>query len=153
MKKILVFIAFITIIVSARSQNSSGNRIKFNYDSAGNQYQRLLCLNCPQSKTIETKKVKDLEPEDLQKFNSEDVISYYPNPVLEELYLKWQLIENNKVAAIKLFTSTGVLLKSNTNLEVVNDMVISFSDYPTGLYFIEMIYSNGEQKTIQIIKK
>ena len=42
--------------------------------------------------------------EDLLKFSPEDVISYYPNPVREELYLKWELVNENKVSSIEVFS-------------------------------------------------
>jgi hypothetical protein len=149
--KNLVLLIF--TIFSLTSFAQLGNRIKFSYDSAGNQYQRALCLNCATSKTTAPKDLKKLEPEDLKKFNSEDVISYYPNPVQQELYLKWELVNDNKVTAIQVFSVTGILLKTFPSLESANDQIINFQEYPTGNYFLEMMYTNGEQKSIQIIKK
>lgn len=149
--KNLVLLIFTIFSLTTFAQN--GNRIKFSYDSAGNQFQRVWCINCATSKTSTLKDLKKLEPEDLKKFNSEDVISYYPNPVQQELYLKWELINDNKVMAIELFSVSGVLLKTFLSLETVNDQIINFQEYPTGNYFLEMRYTNGDQKSIQIIKK
>jgi Secretion system C-terminal sorting domain len=146
-------ILLIFTICSFNTFAQYGNRIKFSYDSAGNQFQRALCLNCATTRTAPPKEFKKLEPEDLKKFNSEDLISYYPNPVQQELYLKWELVNDNKVTAIQVFSVTGILLKTFPSLESANDQIINFQEYPTGNYFLEMMYTNGEQKSIQIIKK
>jgi Secretion system C-terminal sorting domain len=73
--------------------------------------------------------------------------------VQQELYLKWELVNDNKVTSIQVFSVAGILLKTFTSLESANDQIINFQEYPTGNYFLEMMYSNGEQKSIQIIKK
>ncbi len=153
MKKFFFIFLATFALTHFSTQAQYGSRIKFSYDSAGNQYQRALCLNCATSKTAQPKKMDKLEPQDLKKFNSEDVISYYPNPVQQELYLKWELVNDNKVTAIEVFSITGVLLKTFPSLESANDQIINFQEYPTGNYFLEMKYTNGEQKSIQIIKK
>ncbi|WP_430399831.1 T9SS type A sorting domain-containing protein [Flavobacterium sp.] len=136
--------------IGAQSQD----RIKFDYDTAGNQIVRKLCLGCLESKTSEEeiKAVTDLKEEDLLKFSSNDVISYYPNPVKEELYLKWELINENKVSKIEIYSINGQLVKSIKSLENENSSVIPFQEYPVGTYSILLFYTNNEQKSITIIK-
>ncbi|PKQ45188.1 T9SS type A sorting domain-containing protein [Confluentibacter flavum] len=131
------------------------DKIKFEYDLAGNQIQRSLCINCSTSKTAneKTKEITALEEEDLQKFSSEDVISYYPNPVKEELYLQWELIEDNDVSSIQVYGLNGQVLQSFSNLERKNNQNIAFQTYPIGMYAVVLFYKNGEQKSIKIIKK
>ncbi len=93
---------FILFILFGFSQfTSAQDRIIFSYDNAGNQITRSLCLQCTTLKNSpKPKEIIALKEEDLQKFFPEDVISYYPNPVKEELYLKWELKDENLVNSI-----------------------------------------------------
>lgn len=131
-------------------------KLTFNYDPAGNQILRELCLSgCSTSAKQETeiKEIEALKEEDLLKFSPEDVISYYPNPVKEELYIKWQLQENNYITSIQVFSLTGQLLK-NYQLALRNDnQNIPFQEYPRGVYLVVLYYSSGDQKSIRIIKQ
>jgi hypothetical protein len=147
------FILFILLGFSLFA--SAQDRITFSYDNAGNQITRSLCLQCTTSKNS-TKPIKEiiaLKEEDLQKFFPEDVISYYPNPVKEELYLKWELIAGNLVTSIQVYGLSGQLLKSYSGLEKNNAQNIPFQVYPSGTYAVVLFYTNGEQKSIKIIKQ
>ncbi|KQB37714.1 T9SS type A sorting domain-containing protein [Flavobacterium aquidurense] len=131
-------------------------KITFNYDSAGNQILRELCLSgCSQSakQAEEVKEIAALTEDDLLKFSSEDVISYYPNPVKEELYIKWELQEGNYITSIQVFSLTGQLLRSySPNLHNTSQN-IPFQEYPRGVYAVMLYYKNGDQKSIKIIKQ
>ena len=151
MKQILlVILLFITSI------NFAQNKILFEYDTAGNQIKRTLCINClPETakSSEKPKEIDELTAEDLIKTFPEDALSYYPNPVKEELYLKWNLIDDNKLTEIQLFSLSGQLLKRITKLENQNSESIIFQQYPQGIYTILLLYSNGEQKSLKIIKQ
>jgi len=153
MKQVLLIPLFFIVTSSISAQV---DRILFNYDSAGNQIKRELCINCSSSlirtSQEETKEVVDLKEEDLLKFEAEDLISYYPNPVREELYLKWELANNN-VSKIEIYSLSGQLIKFLPNLEKENSKIISFQEYPSGTYSVLLSYTNGEQKSITIIKQ
>ncbi|MEN9907651.1 MAG: hypothetical protein RLZZ540_792 [Bacteroidota bacterium] len=152
MNKIFTFLLFLCCSIS---QAQVADRITFSYDDAGNQIQRLLCINCSTSKMIDekTKEITALEEGDLLKFSPQDLISYYPNPVKEELFLKWELIEGNYVSSIQVYGLNGQVLQSFSNLEKKNNQNIAFQTYPTGMYGVILFYKNGEQKSIKIIKK
>ena len=149
MKKqlLLLFLGF-SLFVKAQ------DKITFDYDNAGNQIRRDLCLTCAKTayKTTAPKEIVALKQEDLQKFSPEDVISYYPNPVKEELYLKWELVDNKTVSAIYLFSISGQQLQAYNGLDKTNSLNIPFMDYPSGTYLVNMIYNDDEQKTIKIVK-
>lgn len=145
MNKIFTFLLFLCCSIS-----QAQDRITFSYDNAGNQIQRLLCINCLTSKM--TKEIAALEDEDLQKFFPEDLISYYPNPVKEELYLKWELVADKTVTSIYLYAMNGQVLKTYNNLKNGNTLNIPFLEYPTGTYLLVLVYNDGEQKTIKIVK-
>ena len=133
---------------------SIGKKVTFGYDGAGNQTSRVLCLTCTGKNSDEaTKEIVAVTEEDLEKFFPEDVLSYYPNPVREELYLKWQLTNDNYVKALQIYSFNGQQLKSYSQSNSDNSLTIPFQSYPSGTYLIALEYSNGDQKTIKIIKK
>lgn len=142
---IILLLILCSIICNAQ------NKILFSYDSAGNQVKRELCVNCPTGKIA--KDTKTLTNEDLIKSEVSDQISYYPNPVKQELYLRWDLPKDITVSSIELYSLTGQLLESFKNKAEINLQTIPFESYPRGVYAVVLIYSNGEQKTIKIIKQ
>jgi type IV secretory pathway VirB4 component len=149
-----IFFFFITFL----SLNSYGQitRLHFYYDDAGNQITRKLNFNSESTRTSESiipKEITELKEEDLLKFSPEDVISYYPNPVREELYLKWELTNENKVSSIEVFSINGQHIKTFSNLEKENTKNISFQEYPLGTYLVVLNYTSGEQKSITILKQ
>jgi hypothetical protein len=149
MKHHFIFLLFV-FSLSMHAQNS----IVFKYDSAGNQTQRSFVFGAESKMSgIPPKEIVALEEEDLQKFFPEDVISYYPNPVREELYLKWELIDSNYVKTLQVYDFNGQLIKSYSQLNSDSSQTIPFQSYPSGTYLIVLEYSTGDQKTIKIIKK
>jgi len=130
------------------------DKITFDYDNAGNQIKRELCLSCNKAnyKTKEVKEVTALQDEDLEKFTPEDAISYYPNPVKEELYLKWELVADKTVTNIQLYDLNGRVLQNYGKLEKSNSLNIPFLNYPKGTYLVLLVYNDGETKTIKIVK-
>jgi hypothetical protein len=146
MKQILFLFTLFTITVNAQ-------KIRFEYDAAGNQIQRKWCPSCLSRNAQETyKDVSQIKDSDLEKFFPEDVFSYYPNPVKEELFLKWELVNGNKVLSIDVFTLNGQVLKTIKENLSQNTLVISFQEYPVGIYFLSLNYTNGDQKSIKIVK-
>lgn len=148
MNRILLFTLFLFSIV----YKTEAQTISFGYDVAGNQTTRSLCLLC-QSKKGDTKEIVALTDDNLQKFYPEDVISYYPNPVKEELYLKWELINNNYVSSIKVYDLNGRIIDSYGNLDNTNNQNVFFQRFPKGIYIVVLIYNNKEEKSIKIIKE
>lgn len=148
MKKELLFVLLLFSFITNAQQ-----KLTFSYDTAGNQITRTLCLTCNSKPAKEIKEIEALTEDDLLKFSEEDVISYYPNPVREELYLSWQIAAENYVASIQVFSTTGQLLKQYSATSKTNNQNIPFQDYPTGMYVVLFNYNNGEEKTIKIIKQ
>lgn len=148
MKKELLFVLLLFSFITSAQQ-----KLTFSYDTAGNQITRTLCLTCNSKPAKEIKEIEALIEEDLLKFSEEDVISYYPNPVREELYLTWQITEGNYVASIQVFSMAGQLLKQYSATSKINNQNIPFQDYPSGIYAVLLNYNNGEEKTIKIIKQ
>ncbi|MEO6176911.1 MAG: T9SS type A sorting domain-containing protein [Flavobacterium circumlabens] len=149
MKMIFSLLLFATFTSSFAQQ-----KIIFGYDAAGNQTSRTLCLTgCTAKPGKEIKEIEAITEEDMEKFFPEDVISYYPNPVKEELYLKWGLTDDNIVLSIVVYGLNGQLLKSYSGTDRTNAQNIAFQSYGTGVYLVVLNYKNGDQKTIKIIKQ
>lgn len=145
MNRLLLLLIFL-IGIKCTSQN----KILFTYDTAGNQIQRELCINCTGKKA---KDLKEITNEDLITSEISDQISYYPNPVKEELYLFWKLVNDKTVSSIQVYAINGKVLQSFQKMDKVSLQTIPFQSYPRGVYAIVLMYSNGEQKSIKIIKK
>lgn len=125
--------------------------IIFTYDIAGNQIKREFNLYGNRQSNQEVKDYNDLVNSDLEKFFPEDVISYYPNPVRDELFIHWDLIDDNNVNVVEIYGVSGQCLKKVTSFND-NSIIISFVDFPIGTYVVQINYVNGDQKSIKIIK-
>lgn len=145
------FLIFLFVLISVNI-NAQTSKLKFEYDSAGNQIVRELCLNCNarQSKSDEP---STLAQSEYEKFIPDDIFSYYPNPVKEELFLKWEIIENISVKEIQLFNINGQILKSYSINSTETNISIPFQEFPRGVYFVHLNFTNNEQKSIKIIKQ
>lgn len=148
MKPQLLFVTLLFCVIS-----NAQTKIKFSYDTAGNQTSRILCVNCPPETGKQIKEIEAIVDEDLEKFSEEDVISYYPNPVKEELYLKWELTDDNYVTSIQVFSMTGQILTTYQTTKKNNTQNILFQSYPSGVYVVLLNYKSGDPKTIKIIKQ
>lgn len=148
-KHYTLLILFCCTVVIAQNPD----KIVFSYDSAGNQSLRELCINCTNPNARYISNPKELKKEDLITSEVSNLVSYYPNPVKEELYLSWELANNNAVTAIQIYDINGRLFRTFQGLTTVNLQIIPFVEYPVGNYLVMLRYANGEEKTIKIIKK
>ena len=148
MRKLLFYFFFIFSVFT-----KAQNKVTFTYDSAGNQITRVLCINCLQKTGNNTKQPDVIVDNELEKLYSEDTISYYPNPVKEELYVQWQFTKDNFVKEINIYSVNGQLLYAYPNISENNSQIIPFQNYPAGIYIVLLNYSNGGQKSIKIIKQ
>jgi len=147
MKKIFLFF-FLIIGILCVAQN----RIKFDYDVAGNQTSRVICINCTTAKSSSLYKNQEiLEEKDLISDSENVNISYYPNPVSEELYLKWKKKEV-ELSQVILYNLNGQLIKVFDNLQKVETISISFQSLPEGYYNLSLLYMDGKNKSLKIIK-
>jgi hypothetical protein len=130
------------------------SKIYFSYDGEGNQTERNFVLMSTSKMTNKTtKEIVALNEDVLQKLPVDDGITYYPNPVKDDLFLQWELSQDNAVASIHVYDLNGHLVQSYSNGTRANSQTISFLNYPTGVYAVVLLYSNGKQKSIKIIKQ
>ena len=147
------YIILMVLAFSLFSTAQNQTKIKFSYDNAGNQTSRTLCVKCPPETGKQIKEIEAIVDEDLEKIEGEDMISYYPNPVKEELYLKWELTDDNYVTSIQLFSLTGQVLKTFQGTKNTNTQNILFQAYPSGVYVVLVNYKSGAPKSFKIIKQ
>lgn len=136
---------FLVLLFLVFGYSSFGQLTTFSYDVAGNQI--AVYVEIPFSSPFKMASTPILQSNPIYKD-----VKYYPNPVKNELYMEWQIIENNSLSSICVFNVDGVLLKTHKELNSINSYTLSFQDYSQGIYFVEFLYSNGEQKTFKIIK-
>lgn len=118
--------------------------IKFYYDIAGNQTERkVVCINCARLST-------SLTNED---FIVDEKISYYPNPVKEELFINWKNKENEVVKYLEVYNLNGQLLHNINDLKNTETASVHFQSYPEGIYLVNINFENGTQQTLKIVKK
>jgi hypothetical protein len=129
------------------------DKITFSYDVAGNQIRRYICIGCTPAIEKQALTPETLTEADLIKSDVSDQISYYPNPVREELYVKWTFVDDKKIENISVYNMNGALLQQFTHFNADNLQTIPFSSYPEGMYEVVLTYSNGEKKSLKIVKK
>jgi hypothetical protein len=149
MKRILLLSA--AFLFAGILYGQAPDKIYFEYDIAGNQIVRYVCSSCKFSDNI--KEIVNLTEEDLIKSFPDDVISYYPNPVKDDLYIKWQIIDNNYVKEIMLYDFNSRLIYTKNDLSDKDNITLNFSPYSKGIYLAILVYNNGDQKSIKISKE
>ena len=147
--KILLTILLFGVCAFSNAQT----KLNFSYDGAGNQIIRTLCINCLSKPSKEIKEIEAVTEDDLLKFSEQDLISYYPNPVREELYLQWQLTNENYVTSIYLYNIAGQVLRTYHANKLDTNLTVPFQEYASGVYLILLSYKDGGEKTIKIIKQ
>lgn len=146
-------IFLLTLLLHFCFTTNAQTRLNFSYDAAGNQENRTLCTTCSGKSIQEVQETEALIENDLKTPDPEDVFSYYPNPVKEELYLQWQLTQDNYVTSVNLYSITGKQLQIHHPDYHTTKLTLSFQQYPTGIYLILLSYKDGEEKSIKIIKQ
>lgn len=137
---------FLVLLFLVFGYSSFGQLTTFSYDAAGNQIAAY--VEIPIASPFKMSNPPVLQSNPIYKD-----VKYYPNPVKSELYMEWQTIDNNNLSNISIYNIEGALLKRYKDLNTVNNYTLSFQEYPQGIYFVEFLYSNGEQKTFKIIKQ
>jgi cell wall assembly regulator SMI1 len=147
MKILLVaLVALFSIFCQAQEQ------IQFTYDAAGNQLRReLICITC--NDPAGRPNPNALADTDLIKSSEYEQLSYYPNPVLEQLYIKWGNEDNSYVTGLEVYSMAGQLVSSKQKLQDSDNTTVEFQNLAQGIYNVILVYNNGEKKVLKVIKK
>lgn len=158
MKKYLP--VFLLVVVFANAQN----KVALEYDAAGNQTSRtLICINCPpvdeedtkdEGEKEDPKQEEDTEESNVENPSPETALSYYPNPVKEELFLEWrEVYEENYVTTVTVYALSGKAVKTERVSVGTSSLTLPFKEYPAGVYIVLISYRNGDERTIKIMKQ
>lgn len=132
------------------------NTIVFDYDTAGNQIKRtmiyLAARPASNENNIYDEKVSTAKDAPLQSVEEFPELSYYPNPVKSQLYLKWDEKDGKDLQTMELYTMNGILLKRFIQQSDNDSLEIDFSSYPCGIYNLLLLYNSGEKKDLKIVK-
>ena len=150
----MIFVCLSPFTTLAQSEEY---KIKFSYDSAGNQILRdRVCVNCSSAKTTTAKqnliaktsvKEKIIEAED-----NRSMITTYPNPVTNLLNVVWT--ENEKVVVqIAIYSADGRVLYTQEINSLSGQLNVDFGKYSPGLYLLLVSYRDNHQETFKVIKK
>lgn len=137
MKKTLLL--FFSVCITGAYAQEDTPPLSFDYDSAGNQtLSALVCINCPEAPAAKQSLAQ---------------LTYYPNPVAQELHLTWEAMETGRVSAVTLYTLNGKQLATLKNLTLQTQLSLPFGSYPAGIYLVEVLSSDGATKSFKILKK
>ncbi|MDG3581262.1 T9SS type A sorting domain-containing protein [Galbibacter pacificus] len=151
---VMIFVCLTSYAIQAQSEEY---KIKFSYDSAGNQILRdRVCVNCSSAKTTAPKKELVAEtPEEEEKIEETDnrsMITAYPNPVTDLLNVMWVESEN-AVKQVAIYGTDGRLLFTQEINSKSGQLNMDFGRYPSGLYLLLVTYQDNHQETFKVIKK
>lgn len=130
------------------------NVIAFDYDAAGNQIKRRY-IYVTNGIYRHTNPVIAEQPKKVELIESDiykDIL-YFPNPVQSELFVQWSNSNTNAVESIELYSISGQLMRRFENLKNKQNTTINFELFPSGYYILNLTYSDGTLKDLQIIKK
>jgi hypothetical protein len=150
MRNLILFFLFFVSFVSGQTKD----HVQFDYDNAGNQIKRYLIDIFPGKQASPNSTTQSNPTEsDLIKADIYDDVKYYPNPVQEELYVQWEKVDENYVDNVSIFSMTGQLMRRYENLRNETSTTLAFYNYPQGYYTVLLVYANGENKTLKIVKR
>lgn len=127
--------------------NSMAQKITFEYDSMGSQINRTYDPSGSRLSQQQAKDYDELVANDFQKFFSEDIISYYPNPVKDELFLKWEVLNNDVIDNITIYNINGLLVKEIKFIKE-NKTIISFQNFNSGTFLVNLNFTSGDRKSV-----
>jgi hypothetical protein len=129
------------------------NRVSFDYDSAGNQIKRFVCINC-NGRTAITDSINEVSDVIVDQNLSGRIskLSYYPNPVSEILTIKYES-EETYISSIEVYSLNGKFLEKYENINNYQTLELNFLNQPQGFYSVLIFYSDGKNKSIKIVKK
>jgi hypothetical protein len=146
---------YILILSGFLSTAFGQTKISFDYDEAGNQSKRYIVL--PSAKQANPEEiiqdVEALTENDLLKDDEFKDISYYPNPVKEELFVKWNNTSKKYVTQITVYAISGREVTSLKKVASSDSQSISFASLPIGLYSMILTYSDNSSRVLKVAKQ
>lgn len=76
----------------------------------------------------------------IEEFNNKNSIIAFPNPSTGKINLSFNILDNNKIEAVKIYNTLGECIYTIEN--ITNDYQIDLSAVSSGVYFIELCIEN-----------
>ncbi len=146
--KLLTFTLALTASLSLYAQK----RITFDYDNSGNQIERTICVNCGARLANDSIRANQ-EVEKVQKEFKDNGISYFPNPVMEQLTIRWVNSEDIFIDRLEIISMSGQLVNVYSNLKNNESQLVDFRTVAQGIYNVILWQNNGKKKTVKIVKR
>lgn len=91
-----------------------------------------------------------INPTSVEDYNPFLTVNIFPNPTSNIINIQLETNLNQKSHEIKIMTLTGKTIHSRNTSET--SISINLSDFPDGIYIIEVIFENNFRKSMKIIK-
>ena len=155
-----------TLLIAAITVNSQ--TVDFGYDAAGNRTSRVITLlkSVPVNTELVEQEVAmddsiEVQQDAIAEDNNNDQeifedkigeqdIRIYPNPVESNLKIEILNYNDQSTSSIRLYDQSGRLVYTLNNVTTMN--TINFSEYPAGIYIIDICIET-EKVQWKIIKK
>ncbi len=156
MKNILSLLLFMLSCITLQAQA----KIKFSYDVAGNQTNRVYCSDGTSCEGTSHKKIIDeavITEEiatDIEKTDATiaRTIEVYPNPTKGIVILEWKQSLSINIATIVITNSAGMGTRELPFDSGQQQVTIDLSSNADGLYVVRFYLNNGDVVTKKIIK-
>jgi hypothetical protein len=150
MKKLLL----LSLLLQSLAGFAQEERLQFQYDAAGNQIvSRLVCINCPEDPGAGGGEAPvDNTPIVLSE-KTLNQLTYFPNPVSQELTLLWKNNPHRRITSISVYTLGGKRALYASPLNLQESLVLSFSALASGVYEVVALTSDGKTEAFKILKK
>lgn len=145
--KILLLMLFFEMCIYAQNVN----KVTFEYDTAGNQIRREICINCPSSSGRQA--AKETIAGQTENSLTQDRLSYYPNPVKEELNIQWGEEDKGHIQSIVVYSIDGRQMSTIAGIKATGIQTIPFLNFPAGMYLVVIRFDNKKEESIKILKK
>lgn len=151
MKKFL----FVLPLLCSLSAFAQEEPLQFQYDAAGNQtVSQLICINCPgEPQAGGGGETPGAETPIILSEKTLNQLTYYPNPVTEELTLLWKNNPHRRITSVSVYTLGGKRVHYASPLNLQENLVLSFSALAPGMYEIVALTSDGKTEAFKILKK
>jgi hypothetical protein len=119
--------------------------------SGADVHYRVVAIACEDTSSTSISNTVAVSKKEINKDYGEELI-VYPNPANEIVFLNYPSIENGLID-IKVFNISGNLILRKTKTHADGESEINCSNLNSGIYFIEINYSNGKKIISKLIIK
>jgi len=152
MRTTLHLFTLVLALLYAGNTYAQQKQLTFNYDEAGNQINRnIICVNC--NPTVAEVRQENFLPPPKDSLVNVRQFNAYPNPLTEILNLKWNTGDKSYLKIIDVFSANGTRIYHKEYSIEQAETTISFLNLNSGMYVLRVIYSDGKQENLKVMKQ